>query len=88
MEHDPPTAPASRDVPRVSAYGWLGALLFVPLGYAVVGPVAARIGVDATLWVGAGWVIMSTAALLTVPGIRALRRRDAAEPLRSAPAAG
>jgi hypothetical protein len=73
---------------RVSAYGWLGALLFVPLGYAVVGPVAARIGVDATLWVGAVWVIVSTAALLTVPGIRALRRRDAPDMLRSDTAAG
>lgn len=68
---------------RVSAYGWLGALLFVPLGYAVVGPVAARIGVGATLWVGAVWVIVSTAVLLTVPGVRALRRRDAPEALRS-----
>jgi len=68
---------------RVSAYGWLGALLFVPLGYAVVGPVAARIGVGATLSVGAVWVIVSTAALLTVPGIRTLRRRDAPEILRS-----
>jgi hypothetical protein len=29
---------------------------------------------------------VSTAALLTVPGIRALRRRDAAETVRSAPA--
>jgi hypothetical protein len=73
---------------RVSAYGWLGALLFVPLGDAVAGPVAARIGVGATLRVGAVWVIASTAALLTVPGIRALRRRDAAETLRSAAAAG
>jgi hypothetical protein len=73
---------------RVSAYGWLGALLFVPLGYAVVGPVASRSGVDATLWVGAVWVIVSTAALLTVPGIRALRRRDAPDMLRSDTAAG
>jgi hypothetical protein len=68
---------------RASAYGWLGALLFFPLGYAVVGPVAARIGVDATLWVGAAWVIASTAALLGVRGIRTLRRRDAAEVIRS-----
>jgi hypothetical protein len=60
--------------------------LFVPLGYVVVGPVAARIGVDATLRVGAVWAIVSTAALLTVPGIRTLRRRDAPEtPAPSAP---
>lgn len=42
---------------RVSAYGWLGALLFVPFGYAIVGPVAARVGFAATLWGGAvGWL--------------------------------
>jgi hypothetical protein len=68
---------------RVSVYGWLGALLFVPLGYAVAGPVAARIGVGATLWVGAVWVVVSTAVLLTVRGIRTLRRRDASEIVRS-----
>jgi hypothetical protein len=60
-----------------------GALLFVPLGYAVAGPVAARIGVGATLWVGAVWVVVSTAVLLTVRGIRTLRRRDASEIVRS-----
>jgi hypothetical protein len=51
-------------------------------------PAGAHGWLRATLWVGAVWVIVSTAALLTIPGIRALRRRDAAEALRSAPAAG
>jgi MFS family permease len=61
---------------RVSAYGWLGALLFVPLGYALAGPVAAWLGVAATLWLGAAWVLVSTGLVLAVPGIRRLRRVD------------
>jgi hypothetical protein len=37
---------------RVSAYGWLGALVFAPLGYALAGPVADWLGVPMTLWIG------------------------------------
>ena len=61
---------------RVSAYGWLGALLFAPLGYALAGPVADWLGVATTLWVGAAWVLLSTGVVLMVPGIRSLRRPD------------
>jgi MFS family permease len=61
---------------RVSAYGWLGALLFAPLGYALAGPVADWIGVATTLWVGAAWVPVSTGLVLAVPGIRQLQRTD------------
>ena len=66
---------------RVSACGWLGALLFVPLGYAVVGPVAARIGVDATLWFGAVWVIASSGSATGTarPAIRGAKARTATE---------
>jgi MFS family permease len=63
---------------RVSAYGWLGALVFAPLGYALAGPVAEWIGVAPTLWVGAGWVLGSTGLVLAVPGIRRLQRTDLA----------
>lgn len=68
---------------RVSAYGWLGALLFAPLGYALAGPAADWIGVATTLWVGAAWVLVSTGLVLAVPGIRRLQRTD----LPSEPAA-
>jgi hypothetical protein len=61
---------------RVSAYGWLGALLFAPLGYALAGPVSNWIGVATTLWVGAAWVLVSTGLVLAVPGIRSLQRTD------------
>jgi MFS family permease len=58
---------------RVSAYGWLGALLFAPLGYALAGPVADWIGVATTLWVGAAWALVSTGLVLAVPSIRQLQ---------------
>jgi hypothetical protein len=61
---------------RVSAYGWLGALVFAPLGYALAGPVADWIGVPTTLWVGGAWVLASTGLVLAVPGIRQLQRTD------------
>jgi MFS family permease len=61
---------------RVSAYGWLGALLFAPLGYALAGPVADWLGVATTLWVGAAWVLVSTSLVLAVPSIRSLQRTD------------
>ena len=71
QQHVPPQA-----LSRVSAYGWLGALLFAPLGYALAGPVAAWVGVAATLWLGAAWVLVGTGLVLAVPGIRRLRRVD------------
>lgn len=71
---------------RISAYGMLGALVFVPLGYALAGPVADWIGLGTTLWLGAAWVVASTAAVVTVPGIRALQRATRPEPVPQAAA--
>ncbi len=64
---------------RVSAYDWMGSFAFLPLGYAIAGPVAGAIGVSTTLWISAGWVVASTGAVLLVPGVRALRRTAAEE---------
>jgi MFS family permease len=75
QQHVPPEA-----LSRVSAYGWLGALVFAPLGYALAGPVAARVGVATTLWLGAAWVLVSTGLVVAVPGIRRLRRIDRSRP--------
>jgi hypothetical protein len=38
---------------RVSAYNWLGAMAFLPAGYAIAGPVASVIGISTSLWIGA-----------------------------------
>jgi MFS family permease len=67
-----------REVPdewlsRVSAYDWFGSLAFQPLGLAVWGPVAALVGLHASLWVAAALMLVTNAALLSVPAIRQLR---------------
>jgi MFS family permease len=58
---------------RVSAYNWMGAMIFLPAGYAIAGPVAERIGVSTSLWIGAAWIVLSTIAVLSVPGVRNVR---------------
>jgi predicted MFS family arabinose efflux permease len=62
---------------RVSAYNWMGAMLFLPAGYAIAGPVAMAIGVSTTLWIGAAWIVVSTIALLTVADVRNFRADSA-----------
>ena len=62
---------------RVSAYNWMGAMAFLPLGYAIAGPVASVIGISTSLYVGAVWVVVTTAAVMSVPSVRKVRRDDA-----------
>jgi predicted MFS family arabinose efflux permease len=79
---------APEKLSRVSAYNWLGAMAFLPAGYAIAGPLAHVIGVSAYLVIGAVWIVASTAALLCVREIRDLRdREELPEPLAAAAAA-
>jgi predicted MFS family arabinose efflux permease len=80
QEHIPPHALA-----RVTAYDSLGSLVSVPVGFALAGPVAALIGVDATLIGAAVLMVVAGLAVLTVPSVRALRRRDLVLPLHEVP---
>jgi hypothetical protein len=57
----------------VSAYNWMGAMIFLPAGYAIAGPVAERIGISTSLWIGAAWIVVTTAAVLCVPAVRNVR---------------
>jgi hypothetical protein len=50
-------------------------LVFMPAGYAVAGPAAEHVGVDATLWVAAALVVVANLGVLGVPSVRSLRRR-------------
>ena len=59
---------------RVSAYDWLGSIVFFPLGLAATGPIAAAIGIRATLICGAVWAAVTVAAVLSVREIRTLTR--------------
>jgi predicted MFS family arabinose efflux permease len=55
---------------RVSAYNWMGAMAFLPAGYAIAGPVAAAIGVSTALWIGAAWLLVSTLFVYSVSDVR------------------
>jgi predicted MFS family arabinose efflux permease len=55
---------------RVSAYNWMGAMVFLPAGYAIAGPVASAIGISRTLWIGAAWLLGSTTLVLCVRDVR------------------
>ena len=76
QEHIPPRALA-----RVSAYDWLGSLVIMPIGFALAGPVSTLIGVDETLIGAAVLMVVSSVAVLAVPSVRALRRRDLTPPI-------
>jgi MFS family permease len=58
---------------RVSAYDWFTAMCCLPLGYALAGPAADLIGMNAVLWFGAVWMAVSTLVYVSLPGIRNLR---------------
>jgi predicted MFS family arabinose efflux permease len=73
QEHVPRAA-----LSRVSAYDWLGSLLFMPAGFALAGPLAEAIGTDSTLLLSAAVLLGSNLAILAVPSVRALRRLDEA----------
>ena len=70
---------------RVSAYNWMGAMAFLPAGYAIAGPVADAIGMSRTLVLGAVWIVLSTAAVLTVRSVRDFRLHDVAAKAETEP---
>ena len=79
QQHVPPAS-----LSRVSAYDWFGSLAFRPVGYALVGPVSLRLGTEGTLWLAAGWLLVSGAAVLAVPSVRRVEARI--DPQSRAPA--
>ena len=60
---------------RVTAYDWLGSLALEPVGLALIGPVAAGLGISTTLWLSAVAVTLLQAAVLMVPSVRRLEAR-------------
>jgi MFS family permease len=64
---------------RVYSYDALGSFALIPLGLALAGPLAEAIGTRATL-IGAGFFCLgATLAVLLVPAVRELRRREPIE---------
>jgi MFS family permease len=63
---------------RVSSYDFMGSLLFLPLGYVLVGPIADAIGTDTTLLASVAWTVLSSLAILAIPSVRGLRQHGRA----------
>jgi len=63
---------------RVAAYDALGSFALTPIGTALAGPIALAIGTTATLAGAALLIVVSAAAVLSVPEVRALTRRTSA----------
>jgi len=67
-------------ISRVSSLDWMVSLVFMPLGYVVVGPVSEAIGVHATLAGAAALGAVANLGVLLVPSARTLRRLDEPAP--------
>lgn len=68
---------------RVSSYDWMVSLVFQPLAFALVGPLAGAIGEMPTLFLAAALGIAANGGVLLVPSVRNMRRLEldtAAEP--------
>ncbi|GAB7029509.1 MFS transporter [Streptomyces platensis subsp. malvinus] len=61
---------------RVSSYDWLGSVSMIPLATALAGPVQNLMGRTAALWSCSALITLLTAAVLCVPDIRHLTRRN------------
>lgn len=66
---------------RVIAYDWFGSLAIEPITLALVGPIAAAIGISTTLWAGAAAMIVCQIAVLLVPSVRRLEAGPATDPV-------
>jgi MFS family permease len=63
-------------ISRVSSYDWMVSLIFLPLALAAVGPLSESIGVTETLVVATLIGLVANGAVLLVPSVRNLRRRE------------
>jgi len=57
---------------RISSYDWLGSIALNPLGYALIGPIAAMIGASQSLAVAAVMNVAVCLSVLLVPSVRGI----------------
>jgi hypothetical protein len=55
---------------RVGAYSWMSAMIFLPAGYALAGPIGSVVGLRGYLLFGAAWLVVSTLFVYRRPAIR------------------
>jgi MFS family permease len=69
---------------RVSAYNWMGAMVFLPAGYALAGPISTVVGLRGYLLAGAVWVVASTLFVIRVRAVREFTTQESAQPAAAA----
>ena len=67
-----------REVPndvlsRVSAYDWFGSLVFLPIGFALIGPIARAFGIRQTIIGAATLMVALVGVTLLVPSVTQMR---------------
>jgi MFS family permease len=72
QQHIPPEA-----LSRVSAYDWLGSFIANPIGLALVGPIAAGVGLQTTLFLAAAGECIAIALTISMPSVRSVTARVA-----------
>ncbi|MFD5391401.1 MFS transporter [Streptomyces sp. NPDC127074] len=72
---------------RVSAYDWFGSVAMVPVATALAGPAEETFGRSASLWGCSALILALTLAVLAVPDVRRLRRRETTPVAEGGPAA-
>jgi predicted MFS family arabinose efflux permease len=71
---------APEKVARVAAYGWMSAMIFLPGGYALAGPIASVVGMRGYLLFGAAWLLASTLVVCRLDSVRSFRSADLRPP--------
>jgi MFS family permease len=61
---------APEKLARVASYGWMGAMVFLPAGYALAGPIAMAIGLKTYLVIAAAWIVASTLFVIRLRAVR------------------
>ena len=67
---------APEKLARVASYGWMGAMVFLPAGYALAGPIAMAIGLETYLAIAAGWIVVSTLFVIRLRVVREVSLDD------------
>ncbi|MCZ4124230.1 MFS transporter [Streptomyces sp. H39-S7] len=70
---------------RVSSYDWFGSVAMVPVATALAGPAMNTLGRPAALWGCSGLVVLLTGAVLLLPEVRQLTRRETSPVAQAAP---
>ena len=75
---------APEKLARVASYGWMGAMVFLPAGYALAGPIAAAIGLKTYLVFAATWIVVSTLFVIRLRAVREVEFDDGTDAVPAA----